>query len=191
VTLTPRRLDEVLRTIFTVGEAIGVEAEAQILTDRLRDRVADAARRRPSPEGRVVVLEWTEPPIAAGLWVPEMIRAAGGTGLLADRDGEVGTRVDWSSVANAAPDLVVVSPCSFPIERTRSALEGRPEVAGWVDRMRPRRGVWIADEAYFSRPGPRLADGVELLADLLAGVPPRAPMPVERRLSPAVPAPAS
>lgn len=163
VSLSPRTLEEVWSSVETVGRAIGRAEEGLRLATELR-------RRSPPPpastSARVAVVEWLDPPIVAGLWTPSMVRAAGGTPL-GPAPGEVGLRTSWAHVASWSPDLVVLSPCSFPVARTLSELRDR-KLAAEVARAVPPEKVYLADEAYFSRPGPRLADGVELLRALLA-----------------------
>jgi iron complex transport system substrate-binding protein len=175
VSVTPRRLAEVWDSIETIGAAIGAGPAASALAGRLR-----GASEAPGLAGlpRIAVLEWVDPPILAGLWGPDMIRASGGVPVRGE-PGEPGIRLRWPDVRGLAPDLVVISPCSFGVPRTRSEVAGTPEAVRELSRLRPRLGVWLADEAYFSRPGPRLIDGVRLLRDLVSGRPPEAPMAIE------------
>ncbi len=175
VSLTPRTLEEVWSTIVTVGGAIGRRDAGERLAEVCRQRAAAApGPRRPS----VAVVEWLDPPILAGLWTPDIVRAAGGEPL-GPVPGGVGQRTSWPEIARARPELVVLSPCSFAVERTARELEDR-RLRDLVGAVAPPRGVVLADEAYFSRPGPRLADGVALVASLLREGPPAAPMPVAR-----------
>lgn len=176
VSLTPRTLDEVWASVDTVGRAIGRADGAARLSAALRHRTE-----RPSKHaGRdplVAVLEWLDPPILAGLWTPQMIARAGAR-YLGPAPGAIGHRLRWEELGERLPQLAIVSPCSFPVARTRQELERmrhRPEVAQFLDAV----PVVLADEAYFSRPGPRLADGVELVARLLGGSVPAGPMPAE------------
>jgi iron complex transport system substrate-binding protein len=177
VSLTPRSLSEVWASVTAIGAAIGRPADAARLRRRLRTR---GARSSP-PSGsrpRVAVVEWLDPPILAGLWVPEMIELAGGRPL-GPAAGAVGVRTTWAELRETAPELLVLSPCSFPVSRTME--EARPaRIRRGLSSIEPRLGCWVADEAYFSRPGPRLADGVALLRDLLRGGRVQRPMPVER-----------
>jgi iron complex transport system substrate-binding protein len=164
VSLDPGTLDEVIACIGRVGAAVGREVVADELMVRLRERVA---RVRTAIEGRPTVralaLEWSDPPFNAGHWVPDMIEAAGGDAVLA-RTGERSRRLDWSEVASAAADVVLFMPCGYALEA--AVREGRPlaersELAGAGE-------VWaLAGDAYFSRPGPRVVDGVEILASIL------------------------
>ena len=174
VSITPHNLEEVWRSVETVGAAIGRPDAASSLVAALRRRSASVG---PATQGPLVaVVEWLDPPILAGLWTPEMVGRAGGRSWRV-RTGEPGVRSDWSEVAAARPDLVILSPCSYRVDRTLRELRASP-VRPMVDRTRPPMGLWIADEAYFSRPGPRLVEGVELVRDLLAGGSPSGPMSV-------------
>ncbi len=173
VSLTPRTLDEVWTSVETVAAALGDRGSGALLADRLRTvSRSTVAADRP----RVAVLEWLDPPILAGLWTPTMIASAGGVPV-ATRAGVPGVRTDWSSLVEATPDLVVISPCSFSVDRAGRELAD-PALRKELTRLSPRLGTWVADEAYFSRPGPRLADGVDLLRHLISRRAWRPPMPL-------------
>jgi iron complex transport system substrate-binding protein len=176
VSLTPRTLSDVWMSIVAVARAIGEPTAGADLVRALRARVSPAGER--AGRRRVAVVEWLDPPILAGLWAPDMVRAAGGSTVMTRR-GKPGVRTSWDAIAEQSPELVVLSPCSFPVARTLAELD-TPAIRSSVSVVRPPLGFYAADEAYFSRPGPRLADGVELVRDLLAGDAPRAPMPVSR-----------
>lgn len=166
VTLTPRSLREVWDSVETIGGALAVPDGGRELSGQLRARTSGEARPA-SERARVAVVEWVDPPILAGLWVGEMIAAAGGESV-GPEPACAGERTTWSEIAQRSPDLVVVSPCSFSVERTRAELQSSP-TAQELGTLRPRFGTWLVDEAFFSRPGPRLADGVELLRALASG----------------------
>jgi iron complex transport system substrate-binding protein len=173
ISLTPTNLDQVWKTVETVGEALGDPVRGRELARALRDR----SRPAPRTGRKVAVVEWLDPPILAGLWTPDIVVAAGGDPL-GPQTAEPGTRTSWAELARQTPDLVVLSPCSFSVERSKREL-ARPALRSEVLSPQPPLGTYVADEAYFSRPGPRLAAGIELIRDLLHGAPPRAPMPVE------------
>ena len=176
VSLTPRTLSEVWDTVGAVARAIGDEAAGDRVEAELRARST-----APPLSGRVplvAIVEWLDPPILAGLWTPDIVRAAGGDAI-GPCSGEPGIRTTWEEIDRYAPDLVVLSPCSFSVERTQSELERRSRHVG-LGRLTPRLGTYIADEAYFSRPGPRLADGIDLVRGLLTGREDGHPMPVRR-----------
>lgn len=172
VSLRPTRLSEVWDSVETVGDSLGEPSRGRELANSLRARTAPRA-----PTGQTVaVVEWLDPPILSGLWTPDMVAAAGGIPV-GPSVAEPGARTRWSELRALAPDLVVLSPCSFSVERSLREL-GDPRIADELRSVEPPLGTFVADEAYFSRPGPRLADGVELLRALLTGTVPSGPMPV-------------
>jgi iron complex transport system substrate-binding protein len=173
VSLTPRSLDEVWGSIETVAAALGDAPAGATCARQLRERSEPTASPHPP---RVVVLEWLDPPILAGLWTPGMVSAAGGIPV-GTVHGAPGVRTSWAELGQAQPDLVVVSPCSFSIERTGRELN-EPELLRSLERLSPALGIFVADEAYFSRPGPRLAEGITLLRHLISQQPWHPPMPV-------------
>jgi iron complex transport system substrate-binding protein len=175
VSLTPTTLGAVWLSIESVARALGDPARGTYLARQLRERSAIA--RAPRARPRVAVVEWLDPPILAGLWAPDIVRAAGGT-IVGTRRGRPGVRTSWKTIAELGPDLVVLSPCSFTVERSRRELED-PRLRTALSEVHASRGVFVADEAYFSRPGPRLADGVDLIRNLLSGTAWQPPIPVE------------
>jgi iron complex transport system substrate-binding protein len=165
VSLDPSSLDEVLECVLQVGKAAGVQERAEEVVAGLRERLTSV---QAAVEGlerpRVFALEWGDPPFNGGHWVPEMLQLAGAEPVLAC-PGAPSVRVTWAQIAAAAPHMVVFMPCGYGLqaavdEATRSLL-GRPELAG-VEAI-----VAIDASAYCSRPGPRLVDGVEILAAAL------------------------
>jgi iron complex transport system substrate-binding protein len=176
LSLGPRTLEEVWRSFGSIAVALGDPASGERLSKTVRERTA--LPRPTTAHRRVAVVEWVDPPILAGLWTPDILRAAGGEPV-GPASGAPARRTSWTELAAERPDLVVLSPCSFSVARTLREL-GHPEVRRGVNRLAPALGTYVADEAYFSRPGPRLAEGVRLIRDLLTGTPPERPMPVER-----------
>jgi iron complex transport system substrate-binding protein len=164
ISLDPSRLDDVIDCIGRVGRATGTKSMADDLMATLRDRL-EAVRRRVTgrPRPRVFVLEWPDPPFNAGHWVPDMVEAAGGEPVLATA-GEPSHRLTWEEIDAEAIDITVFSPCGFDLDGAvaqASALLVRPDLSS-LGRI-----VAVDANAYFSRPGPRVIDGVELLAELL------------------------
>jgi iron complex transport system substrate-binding protein len=165
ISLDPSSLDEVLEGVLQVGKAAGVEQRAGEVVAGLRerlDRVQAAVEGLERP--RVFALEWGDPPFNGGHWVPEMLQVAGAEALLAC-PGAPSVRVTWAQIAAAAPQVVVFMPCGYDLqaaaeEATRTLL-ARPELAG------AEAIVAVDASAYCSRPGPRLVDGVEILAAAL------------------------
>lgn len=165
VSLEPRGLGDVLDNILLVGELTRTAGRAQALVNQLRIRIGTVQAQASPPRPRVVCLEWMDPIYVGGHWVPEMVDIAGGVDVLG-RAGEPSRVVEWNEVIGAAPDVLVLMPCGFDLARTRAevgALTGRP---GWNDIPAVREGrVFLTDaSSYFNRPGPRLVDGLEILA---------------------------
>ncbi len=161
VTVDPNTIDEVLDSVLLLGERTGHRQQAEVSVRLLRSRleaVQAAVAGRATP--RVLVLEWTDPPYAAGHWIPEMVERAGGVPVLGTT-GEKSFRITWEQAAAAAPDVVVCAPCGYQ-------LEASAELAEAVCDRFPGLPVWAVDaNASFARPGPRIVDGVETLAAIL------------------------
>jgi iron complex transport system substrate-binding protein len=166
VSLDPHTLDEVISQLEVVGKLLGAEDRGREIATRLRERVAavrETAKRVPSVS--VFCLEWSDPPFSGGHWIPEMVEACGAVPVLAAK-GEPSREVAWHEVRMAAPEVVVYMPCGFYLEEAEEAAEeflAHPEFA---DTPAARNGHVFAVDAtsYFSRPGPRIVDGLEILA---------------------------
>ncbi|MGC4110245.1 MAG: ABC transporter substrate-binding protein [Nocardioides sp.] len=167
LTIDPHTLEEVLASIVTIGRATGHEDAAVALVAEQRARLGTSWRHslgRPRP--RVMFLEWTDPPFAPGHWIPEMIELAGGEPVLAT-PGEKSRRVTWEQVHAAAPEVVVVAPCGFDREGSQRLAD---ELAA-SGVLPPGVPVHAVDaNASWARPGTRLPDGIEELAELLRPV---------------------
>jgi len=170
VSLDPTDLDGVLASLETVGRETGREAEAKALVESLRARLlaVETGTWDLNPVPTVACIEWYDPPFNAGHWVPQMVEIAGGADLLAV-PGKPSRRIEWRDVVTAAPQVVVLMPCGFGVERAWSDVGLLTRLAGWRELPAVRKGaVYVVDaSSYFSRPGPRLVDGVELLAHIL------------------------
>lgn len=170
IPLNPALLSDVLRDIEHVGEATGRKNEAKALVGHLRERLervsekALTSRLRP----RVACLEWLDPIYSAGHWVPEMVELAGGSHGLGEK-GAASTKIAWEKVAEFAPEIIVLMPCGFDIERTMQEIHKLWSLPGWDDLPATRqRNVFVVNgSAYFNRPGPRLVEGFEILAQII------------------------
>jgi iron complex transport system substrate-binding protein len=177
ISLDPSDLSEIEESIRTLARHLGVAAAGELLAQEMHHRiegVRQAVRGLPHP--RVFVAEWLDPPFAAGHWVPEMVELAGGDEVLG-RARERSYATTWDAVAAAAPQLLVLAPCGFDLERTVSEAGAVPAIGARV--------VAVDGDAAYSRPGPRVAEGVAQLASLMhpdAVEPPQLPL---RQLSPA------
>ncbi|MEU1588383.1 ABC transporter substrate-binding protein [Micromonospora sp. NPDC005710] len=166
------------RTIGGILDTVDAVAALTDTAGRAAEIRAAAGRRLAALPGpgtdapTVLFVEWLDPLMPGGHWVPEQIAAAGGRSLLLG-PGAHSTPHLWSVVADLAPDVVVFGPCGFTPERTVDELSVAAGQPGWADLPAVRRGqVWVVDgPAYFNRPGPRVVDGAEILAAILAGRP--------------------
>ena len=163
-----------------VGAAPDRESIARSVVKNLRRRIEQIAHREPDYRPRVVCLEWFEPLYVAGHWVPEMVTLAGGHDVLG-HIGQPSFRVEWSAVREAKPDFILLMPCGFDVRRTLKESTPLQNLDGWKDLPAVKTGNVYAfnGSAYFSRPGPRLVNGLEILAQVIH------PHRIESSLSPA------
>ncbi len=169
--LEPRRLEDLYASITAVAEAAGVTDRAAALNASLRARV-EAVRRRSAERRerpRVLFLEWIDPLFGPGHWTPELIEIAGGRCAVGTA-GVPSTTMDWREAARAAPEVVVIACCGYSVQRSRADLPLLERQPGWAElpAVRAGRVHFLDGSHYFSRPGPRLVDSVELLEPLLA-----------------------
>ena len=164
VSLDPARLDDVIACIGLVGAATRTTAQADALMESLRGRV-DAVRRRVRGRARprVLVLEWSDPPFNAGHWVPEQVDAAGGEPVLA-QVGARSRRLTWEEIRAEHVDVTIFMPCGYDLE---GAVAQGPALLAQPGAEGLGRIIAVDANAYFSRPGPRVVEGVELLERLL------------------------
>lgn len=170
VSLDPHTLRDMLENIEAVGKACGAPVAARSVVEELRDRIERVAflTSRVQERPKTACIEWLEPLFAAGHWVPELVEFAGGVDAIAKK-GEKSRRIEPKDLMLAAPEVAVLMPCGFHLDRTRAEA---PVVTGkpwWRDLPAARTNrVWLVDgSSYFSRPGPRLVDGLEILARIL------------------------
>ena len=170
VSLAPTRLADVLRDIERIGVSAGKQVAANELVRRLGERIervrerASRARSRP----RVVCIEWLDPLYSAGHWVPEMVELAGGVDGLGKK-GKPSEEIAWETVREFAPEVIVLMPCGFDVARTLRELPSVQDRPGWgkLPAVKAGRGFAVNGSAYFNRPGPRLVDGLEILAQIV------------------------
>lgn len=170
LSLDPHSLEEMLNDILRVGEATNTLPQAYQVVERLRQRIQRVAQRTQSVthRPRVVCLEWLEPLIVAGHWVPEMVALAGGEDVLG-RAGLPSYTVSWEQVAEARPEVMVLMPCGYTASQAAMQVHLLTSLPGWNDLPAVHQGRVFAcnAHAYYSRPGPRLVDGLEMLAQML------------------------
>jgi iron complex transport system substrate-binding protein len=190
--LNPSSLADVLDDIRRVGEATGKELEATLHRAMLSIRVAGVqikALSQPRDKfPRVACLEWIDPPMLAANWMPELVTSAGGDPGRLVQAGKHSTYAEWRQIIRFDPQVIVIMPCGFDLERTIAEAQVLVDVPGWSELSAVRAGrVFAADgNAYFNRSGPRLVDSLEILAHLfhpeLFGPPLAPPQQAWRRL---------
>ena len=163
VSLEPETIEDVFENIRVVGRLAGRSAIAERVCDSLRRRVAAVEQRVAGrPRRRVVCLEWVDPPFNCGHWTPELVSLAGGDERLGVAR-QPAHAIDWQQVIDADPEVVVVMACGFSLERSLREVE---TAGGRFEALRAQ--IWVVDgNAFFSRPGPRLVDSVEIMAGIL------------------------
>jgi iron complex transport system substrate-binding protein len=169
VALDGGTLETVLEGFAHVAEVLGVAAEGRALAERLRARAAAVAERvRAVARPRVACIEWIDPVFAMGNWGPELVELAGGVSVLGQAAAR-STTTAWEAVLASDPDVLVVAPCGFTLERTLPEMPTLAARPGWRDLRAVRAGrVFAADgNTYFNRAGPRLFETPEVLAEML------------------------
>jgi iron complex transport system substrate-binding protein len=168
--LTPKCLEQIFDNLRELGEATGRLATAETLIADGRARLAkvEATARAASSRPRVFCMEWMDPVYCSGHWVPEMVRIAGGIDQLG-REGSDSVRIAWDDVLQWKPEILIVTPCGFDLEKAADQARMLSAYPGWADLPAVRNGRAYAVDAnsYFARPGPRVIEGTELLAHLL------------------------
>ena len=170
ISLEPRVLADVWDDVVRVGAALGIAGEPVAADLRARARAIEGRSAALPPERRktVACIEWADPLMAAGNWVPELVHIAGGDDLLGAA-GAHAPYVDWGALTAADPEVIVFMPCGFDLARSRVDAEALARRADWRALRAARDGeVYVTDGSqYFNRPGPRLVDSVEILAEIL------------------------
>jgi len=170
ISWSPSRLEEFWSELARVGDLLGVAGSARELVRELKGRVADVivksvqVTRRPS----VACIEWVEPLMAAGNWVPELVELAGGKNLFGE-PGKHSPWLDWNALRERNPEVLVVMPCGMDLARTERELPALTSRLGWSKlRAVKSNNVYLTDgNAYFNRPGPRLVESLEILGEIL------------------------
>ena len=186
--LNPRRHSDIFANIRRVADAAGVPERGLSLVTDLQGRV-DKVKKKVSGAGtgpRVLFLEWTDPPSPAGDWMPEQVAAAGGIPQLSE-PGVAPSRLNWPVIERCEPDVIIVGPCSHNISRSLKEMPNVGKVDAWWRLGAVRTGnTYIVNSEYFDRPGPRVVDGMEILAQILhpdlgiCEIPPNAVVKLER-----------
>lgn len=171
VSLKPMTLADVFTDVERVADALGQADQGRAVADSLRDRVRDLTVTPTAPRPRVACIEWTDPLMAAGNWIPELVAMAGGEDVFG-RAGEHAPWITWEDLKSADPDIIVFMPCGFGLERSMAEahllMDRNPD---FKNLKAARAGRLFATDAnsYFNRPGPRLVDSLGMLAAAFGG----------------------
>eukprot|EP00873_Tetraselmis_striata_P026173 jgi/Tetstr1/446437/TSEL_033979.t1 len=168
--LGPRTVAQMLTCILQIGVIAGVPDIAIRTVDRLQERLRGVVAKvaaSPRPRPRVVSLEGLSPLVLGGHWLPDVKRLAGGLDTLQE-PGDRAEKISWDTLRSHAPEVLILSPCSSDLQRSLSEVSKLADLPGWWSLPAVRNGqVYICQHYYFSRPGPRLVDGIEILARIL------------------------
>ena len=169
ISLQPTRFAHLWEDIQTVAEAIGASDEARPVIKQLKLRLVDIIEKTAEIQDRprVGCIEWTDPLMSAGNWVPDMVEMAGGVNVFGEA-GNHSPRLSWPTLTNQNPEIIVVMPCGFDLARSRmeSALLTKHPDWSRLRAVRSRKVFAVDGSHYFNRPGPRLVDSIEMLAEI-------------------------
>ncbi len=170
ISLQPNLLDDIFNDIKTIADALNVSEAGTLLLEELQERVDIIRHKLKFVENKptVACIEWLEPLMISGNWVPEMVALAGGTAVLGER-GKHSPYTTWERIASADADIIIVMPCGFAIERTLKEMDLLLQQPGFSDLKAVKNSrLYIADgNQYFNRPGPRIVDSIEMLAEII------------------------
>ncbi len=170
ISLQPHLLADVWNDILRVAQVFGADGDAVV--GKLKSRVSDCASKTESIDDRsrprVACLEWTDPLMAAGNWIPELVELAGAHPLV-EVPGQHAPTMAWDAFVATDPDIIVLMPCGFDLDRAREAAEQLAQRSEWEQLQAVRNNrVYLTDgNQYFNRPGPRLVDSLEILAEII------------------------
>ncbi|MEL6822111.1 MAG: ABC transporter substrate-binding protein [Calditrichota bacterium] len=169
IPLLPKNLNDVYDNILTIAKAMQYEEKAHQLLAALKKRtddVTDTLRKHKAPLRRVMLIEWLDPIYNCGHWIPDQIAQAGAVDMLANPSG-YSIKVDWEKIKQCDPEVLMIAPCGLSMERAVKEVPHLEALPGWLDvKAVKNQRVFIVNSDLFTCPGPRLVDGIELLASL-------------------------
>lgn len=170
ISLEPNCLDDIYHDIDGVGTALGARQKAAELVTRIKlgiKEIADSAAEL-DKHPTVALIEWIDPLMAGGNWMPELVELAGGKNLFGEA-GKHAAVMSWKEVAEANPDIIIVAPCGFDIKKTREDMPLLKEKQGWstLKAVRNKRVYIVDGNQYFNRPGPRVLESLQIMAEII------------------------
>jgi iron complex transport system substrate-binding protein len=170
VSLQPNNLDDIFEDIKTVAQALDVTDAGNVLVEDLQERIDIIRHKLKYVESRptVACIEWLEPLMVSGNWIPQVVSTAGGSSVLGEA-GKHSPFVKWEDIQQANPDVIVVMPCGFSIERTMKEMNILLALPGFTELSAVKNNrLYITDgNQYFNRPGPRIVDSIEIIAEIV------------------------
>ena len=170
ISLQPNSLDDILNDIIMVASALGVSQKGSELVEELQERIDIIRHKLKFIDNKptVACIEWLEPLMVSGNWIPELVSIAGGVSILAHA-GKHSPYIQWTDIQQNDPDIIIVMPCGFSIERTMKEIDILLQLPGFNElKALKNNRLYIADgNQYFNRPGPRIVDSVEILAEII------------------------
>ena len=170
VSLSPNVVEDVLRDIRRVAEALGVRHQGDKIVDVLRSRMRSIKERTAAlgSHPRVATIEWIDPLMSGGNWMPELVEMAGGENLFGET-GKHSPQLQWQELCAADPDAILISPCGFNLNRTLREAKALEQLEGWDNLTAVKNSRCFAADGhhFFNRPGPRLADSLEIITQAL------------------------
>ena len=168
-TMNPHSLQEILESTSKIGKILKKENEASIIIETLKNRIKNVKEQVTAANPKVLAIEWIEPFFTAGHWVPEIIEMAGGINLIS-KQGECSRRLNIQEIIDSDPDIIILMPCGFDIERTLSEYNKilKDDKAWWTLRAVRNKNIFAVDaNSYFSKPGIRTITGLEIIAKII------------------------
>lgn len=170
ISLEPNQLSDIWSDIAKVGTACGVSSKAAELVNELKAQMAEIENKANSlsSEPRVGLIEWIDPLMASGNWMPELVRMGGGIDIFGEA-GKHSAVMDWAKLAEADPDVLIIAPCGFGIQQIMEEMADMQERPGWQNLTAVKNNkVYVADgNQYFNRPGPRVKESLQIVAEIL------------------------
>jgi iron complex transport system substrate-binding protein len=170
ISLQPNSLDDIFAAIATVADAINAIEAGELLLENLQQRVDIISHKLKFSDKKptVACVEWLEPMMLSGNWVPQLVQIAGGTPIIAGA-GKHSPYVEWDDIRLADPELLIIMPCGFSIGRTLQEIDILLQLPGFSTMQAVKNNrVYVADgNQYFNRPGPRIVDSIEILAEII------------------------
>jgi iron complex transport system substrate-binding protein len=167
VSLEPRNLEDIIDNIRLVGKITGRSSKAEELALQLSHRIEQVKEKARAPQRRprVAFMEWLRPPWIGGHWIPQMVDYAGGIDGIGTL-GQPSRKIEWDEIVEYEPEIIILSPCGYDVKQVLAEVHALSAYSGWdkVPAFRYSNIFAVNASAYFSRPGPRIVDGLELLA---------------------------